>query len=181
MYELGNVVKVISTGEVITIDEILENGFEPLYGGYSTEFYHENELSLFSQTDIINNHINGKREKYKIIFRVVNDEKLYSVKFLKNTEVESKLESILKTHDVIFFSIYENEKALFYHTVYSGTYVYDETAKQQQVTKNNKPVMVFGYNGVRKVRSKYNVWVCNAFDFISGELDIKKILNLEGE
>lgn len=181
MYNIGDNVRIIDTSEIIEIKEVMENGKEILYGNDEEGFYYESELSLQSETDIINNHINGCKTNYKIIFRIANDEKLYGINYLKNTEVENRIENILKENEVIFFSVYENEKPLFYHSVYSGTYVYDETAKQQQVTKNNKVLIVFGHNGVRKVSSKYNVWVSNAFNFISGDLDIKKILKIEGE
>lgn len=179
MYDIGNVVRIIDTNEIITIDEILKNGYEPLYGSNDVGFYHENELSLQSQTDVINNHING--DSYKIKYKIADNEEIFYLDYLKNTQVESVIDSLNKNKNITFFSVYRNNDALFYHTVFSGTYVYDETARQQQVTKNNRPMMVFGYNGVKKVRSKYKVWVYNAFDFTSGELDLDKILNIEGE
>ena len=123
-----------------------------------------------------------KEVLFDIKYRCFNGSEIYEIIIQEEVEkerVEEKIDKMFKNKNVVAVDVMKHgeKDVIFYHSVWSGTFINEKGYKAPCVTRKGKVVMVFGVDEKRKVYSKYPRWYRNDYECYDGELNILELLN----
>ena len=123
-----------------------------------------------------------KNKLFDICYQKINNE-VKSLTKISKQNVESEFDKIFEDEGVIIAQVFKcgcPRDTIFYHSVFSGTFIIDENYEGVSVKKKGVPVMKITRNRHKPVKSNYPRWDRRMFELYEGELNIKELLeNIE--
>lgn len=100
------------------------------------------------------------------------------IKGVNKENVEFELDKTFKNEGVILATVTKHSdlKPIFYHSVFSGTFIIDKDYKGSSITKNGTIIMKLTRDCLRPVKSKYPRWDYHRLEHYDGELNIEELL-----
>ena len=120
-----------------------------------------------------------KNKLFDICYQTINNE-VKSLTRISKQNVESEFDKIFEDEGVIIAHVSKHgcpSDVIFYHSVFSGTFIMDENYEGVSVKKKGVPVMKISRDRHKPVSSSYPRWDRRMFELYEEELNIEELLD----
>ena len=120
-----------------------------------------------------------KNKLFDICYQKINNE-VKSLTKIRKQNVESEFNKIFEDEGVIMAHVYKHgcpQDVIFYHSVFSGTFIMDENYEGRGIRKNGVMIWKLERDRHKPVKSNYPRWDRRMFEFYEEELNIEELLD----